>query len=46
MSIQFADAFNQLIREKRIDRELLLETLSAGFASAASDAPAVRAITR
>ena len=35
MSIQFADAFNQLIREKRIDRELLMETLQAGFASAA-----------
>jgi N utilization substance protein A len=34
MSIQFADAFNQLIREKRIDREVLLETLQAGFASA------------
>lgn len=34
MSIQFADAFNQLIREKRIDRELLMETLQAGFASA------------
>ena len=34
MSIQFTDAFNQLIREKRIDRELLMETLEAGFASA------------
>lgn len=34
MSIQFADAFNQLIREKRIDRELLFETLHAGFTSA------------
>jgi len=34
MSIQFAEAFNQLIREKRIDRELLMETLQAGFASA------------
>jgi N utilization substance protein A len=34
MSIQFAEAFNQLIREKRIDRELLLETLQAGFTSA------------
>jgi N utilization substance protein A len=34
MSIQFADAFNQLIREKRLDRELLLETLQAGFSSA------------
>jgi N utilization substance protein A len=34
MSIQFADAFNQLIREKRIDRELLMETLTAGFTSA------------
>lgn len=34
MSIQFAEAFNQLVREKRIDRELLLETLQSGFASA------------
>ena len=34
MSIQFAEAFNQLIREKRIDRELLIETLQAGFTSA------------
>ena len=34
MSIQFADAFNQHLREKRIDRELLMETLTAGFASA------------
>jgi N utilization substance protein A len=34
MSIQFADAFNQLAREKRIDRELLMETLAAGFTSA------------
>jgi N utilization substance protein A len=34
MSIQFADAFNQLIREKRIDREMLMETLAAGFTSA------------
>jgi N utilization substance protein A len=34
MSIQFTDAFNQLIREKRLDRELLMETLQAGFASA------------
>jgi N utilization substance protein A len=34
MSIQFADAFNQLAREKRIDKELLMETLAAGFTSA------------
>lgn len=34
MSIQFTDAFNQLIREKRLDRELLMETLQAGFSSA------------
>jgi N utilization substance protein A len=35
MSIHFAEAFNQLVREKRIDRELLMETLAAGFTSAA-----------
>jgi len=34
MSIQFAEAFNDLIREKRIDKEILLETLHAGFSSA------------
>ncbi len=34
MSIQFADAFNQLAREKRIDKELLMETLANGFTSA------------
>jgi N utilization substance protein A len=34
MNIQFADAFNQLIREKQIDRGLLLETLHVGFTSA------------
>lgn len=34
MNIQFADAFNQLIREKQIDRDLLLETLHVGFTSA------------
>ncbi|MDH3198870.1 MAG: transcription termination factor NusA, partial [Candidatus Krumholzibacteria bacterium] len=34
MSIHFAEAFNQLAREKRIDRAILLETLQAGFASA------------
>jgi len=34
MSIHFADAFNQLIREKRIDKEMLMETLTAGFSSA------------
>jgi N utilization substance protein A len=34
MSIQFAEALNQLAREKRIDRALLMETLTAGFTSA------------
>jgi N utilization substance protein A len=34
MTIQFADAFNNLIREKRIDKSLLMETLTAGFSSA------------
>jgi transcription termination/antitermination protein NusA len=34
MSVQFADAFNDLIREKRIDKKLLMETLQAGFTSA------------
>lgn len=34
MSIQFAEAFNNLIREKRIDKSLLMETLTAGFSSA------------
>ncbi|MDH3215219.1 MAG: transcription termination factor NusA [Candidatus Krumholzibacteria bacterium] len=34
MSIQFAEAFNSLIREKRIDKGLLMETLTAGFSSA------------
>ncbi|NIO00935.1 MAG: transcription termination factor NusA [Candidatus Latescibacteria bacterium] len=34
MSIQIADALNQLIREKRLDRKLLMETLSAGLSSA------------
>jgi len=34
MSIQFTDAFNQLAREKRIDKELLMETLATGFTSA------------
>jgi N utilization substance protein A len=34
MSIQFTDAFNQLAREKRIDKELLMETLAMGFTSA------------
>jgi len=32
--MQFADAFNQLIREKQIDKQLLLETLTAGLSSA------------
>ncbi|MFQ5511742.1 MAG: transcription termination factor NusA, partial [Candidatus Krumholzibacteriia bacterium] len=35
MQIQFAQAFSDLIREKRIDKELLMETLTAGFSSAA-----------
>jgi len=34
MNIQFAEAFNQLVREKRIDKKLLMETLAAGFSSA------------
>jgi transcription termination/antitermination protein NusA len=34
MSVQFAEAFNDLIREKRIDKKLLMETLQAGFTSA------------
>jgi len=34
MSIQFAEAFNNLIREKRIDKSVLMETLTAGFSSA------------
>lgn len=34
MSVQFQDAFNQLIREKRIDKQVLMETLTAGLSSA------------
>ena len=34
MSAQFTQAFNDLIREKRIDKKLLMETLEAGFNSA------------
>ena len=34
MSIHFADAFNQLIRERRLDRAILMDTLTQGFASA------------
>jgi N utilization substance protein A len=34
MSIQFTEAFNDLIREKRIDKTVLMETLTAGFSSA------------
>jgi len=34
MSGQFAEAFNQLIREKRLDKKLLMETLTAGLSSA------------
>jgi N utilization substance protein A len=34
MNVQFAEAFNNLIREKRIDKAILMETLAAGFSSA------------
>jgi N utilization substance protein A len=34
MSIHFAEAFNQLIRERRLDRATLIDTLTQGFASA------------
>jgi N utilization substance protein A len=34
MNPHFTEAFNDLIREKRIDKELLMETLAAGFSSA------------
>ncbi len=34
MNVQFAEAFNNLIREKRIDKSVLMETLAAGFSSA------------
>jgi len=34
MSIHFAEAFNQLIRERRLDRAILMDTLTQGFASA------------
>jgi N utilization substance protein A len=34
MTAQFTEAFNDLIREKRIDKKLLMETLEAGFTSA------------
>ena len=34
MSIHFAEAFNQLIRERRLDRAVLMDTLTQGFASA------------
>jgi N utilization substance protein A len=34
MSIQFAEALNQLVREKRLDRKLLMETLATGLSSA------------
>ena len=34
MNLQFTDAFNNLIRQKRLDKALLMETLSAGFSSA------------
>jgi len=34
MKMQFLDAFNQLIREKQIDKKLLMETLKAGLSSA------------
>jgi len=32
--IHFAEAFNQLIRERRLDRAVLMDTLTQGFASA------------
>jgi len=35
MNAQFSEAFNDVIREKRIDKSLLMETLTAGFSSAA-----------
>ncbi len=34
MTAQFTEAFNDLIREKRIDKKILMETLEAGFTSA------------
>jgi len=34
MSIHFAEAFNQLVRERRLDRAMVLDTLAQGFASA------------
>ncbi len=34
MSIHFAEAFNQLIRERRLDRAILMDTLTQGFTSA------------
>ena len=35
MNAQFSEAFNDVIREKRIDKSILMETLTAGFSSAA-----------
>ena len=35
MNAPISEAFNDVIREKRIDKSLLLETLTAGFSSAA-----------
>jgi N utilization substance protein A len=34
MSIHLSEAFNDVIREKRIDKAILMETLTAGFSSA------------
>jgi N utilization substance protein A len=34
MTAQFTEAFNDLIREKRIDKKILMDTLAAGFTSA------------
>jgi N utilization substance protein A len=34
MTAQFTEAFNDLIREKRIDKKILMDTLEAGFTSA------------
>jgi transcription termination/antitermination protein NusA len=34
MSAHFSEAFNQLVRERRLDRSMVLEKLTQGFASA------------
>jgi hypothetical protein len=33
MSIHFAEAFNQLIRERRLDREVLMDTLTRALSA-------------